>query len=595
MKQTVLLWHRCKANLISMMRLTSFLSKGVHVFLLLSFVATLSERGFAQQIKGGPATTAGRAMNIYTLSSGGNPGAGTTPFIPTNKFGSIGQPAAVVFNPALPNPNHNSSGVLTTSDGAAGSATISAPLPTAQPTGLTFSNITATSYTVSFTAATGSPAGYLVLRKEGSAITANPGVGSTYPLNFALDDAIVVSVGSSISITQSSLTPGTVYYYKIFSYNGTGNVTNYLLTSPLQGSSLAALPGGQATLLSYSNVTATSLTASFTAAAGTTGYIALRKSGSAPISVPSLATAYSSGSLGDATVVYVGSGTTFNDSGLTPGSEYFYAIISFNGSGITLNYLTASPLTSSTLSAAPTAQPTSLIFSSVTSTTLAASFTAAAGADGYLVLRKTGSAPGSVPLNANAYAVGSTLGDATVVHAGSASTFNDASLTAGTDYYYKVYSYKGIGIGTNYLITTPLAGNQVTESVAPTALTFSGFTSTSLNASFTAAANATGYLAIRRAGASPTGVPVDGTSYTVGATVGDGQVAYVGTGASFSDVGLTGGTIYHYDIYSYTGATGFNYVSGTPLEGSAATLSEIPSAQPTSLVFSNPQPTQLAL
>ena len=596
MKQTVLLWRLLNACLSSKVRSTPLSYKGIRLLLAIVFLGVFAENGWAQKISGGAADNTGRAMNIYTLSSGGNPGAGTTPFIPTNKFGSVGQPAAIVFNPAIPNPNHNSSGVLTNPTAAEVAGTVLAAEPTAQPTGLNFSSPSQTSYTISFTAASPAPTGgYLVLRKENSAITASPTDSNLPSVNTSLGDALVVSVGSSISIAQSPLTPGTTYFYRIFSYNGSGSTTNYLSTSPLSGSSLAAIPTGQSSGLSFSNVAANSLTVSFTAAPGADGYVVLRKSSSAPSSVPTIATTYPLGTLGDATVVYVGAATTFNDASLTPGTEYYYVVIPFSGIGIQTNYLTTGLLPKSTLSVAPTAQPTALVFSSVTSTTLTGSFTAAAGADGYLVLRKSGSAPVSVPANANVYALGATLGDATVVHAGSASTFNEASLAAGTDYYYKVFAYKGAGIGTNYLTTTPLSGNQVMESVAPTALTFSGFTSSSLNASFTAAANATGYLAIRRLGASPTGVPVDGTSYTVGATLGDGVVAFIGTGTSFSDSGLTGGTLYHYDIYSYTGATGFNYVSGTPLEGSATTLSAIPTAQPTALVFSNPQPAQLTL
>ncbi|MBM4398972.1 MAG: endonuclease, partial [Candidatus Cloacimonetes bacterium] len=42
--------------------------------------------------------------------------------------------------------------------------------------------------------------------------------------------------GSGISFSQASLSPSTTYYYKIYSYNGSGSSTNYLVTSPLAGS-----------------------------------------------------------------------------------------------------------------------------------------------------------------------------------------------------------------------------------------------------------------------------------------------------------------------------------------------------------------------
>ena len=49
---------------------------------------------------------------------------------------------------------------------------------------------------------------------------------------------------------------------------------------------------------------------------------------------------------------------------------------------------------------------------------------------------------------------------------------------------------------------------------------------------------------------------MDGTTYTTGASLGSATVAYAGTGTSFSDTGLTDGTIYYYTAYAYTGTAG---------------------------------------
>ena len=144
MRQTVLLWLLQRAHPLSRMRSTSFSGRSISLCLVIVFLITWAEKGAAQQITGGPATTAGRAMNIYTISSGGNPGAATTPFVPTNKFGSVGQPAAIVFDPLLPNPNHNSSGVLTNPTAAQIAGTVLAAVPPAQPTNLIFPSPTQT-------------------------------------------------------------------------------------------------------------------------------------------------------------------------------------------------------------------------------------------------------------------------------------------------------------------------------------------------------------------------------------------------------------------------------------------------------------------
>ncbi|MBI2417673.1 MAG: endonuclease/exonuclease/phosphatase family protein [Ignavibacteriales bacterium] len=122
---------------------------------------------------------------------------------------------------------------------------------------------------------------------------------------------------------------------------------------------------------------------------------------------------------------------------------------------------------------APTAQATNLQFSSITTTSFTGNFTAASpAADGYLVLRKAGSAPASLPANGNAYTVGSALGDAVVAYSGSGTTFANTGLSSGVTYYFKIFSFNGSGSSSTYLTTNPLSGAQATNSASP-ALTIS--------------------------------------------------------------------------------------------------------------------------
>ncbi|GEM_PF-1867716 len=108
--------------------------------------------------------------------------------------------------------------------------------PSAQPTNLAFSNVTNTSFTISYTAAAGSPDGYIALRKTGSSPTGIPLDGTFYSAGNSVGDATVAYIGSNISFEQTGLNPGTTYFYKIYSYNGSGNSVNYLTVSPLSGS-----------------------------------------------------------------------------------------------------------------------------------------------------------------------------------------------------------------------------------------------------------------------------------------------------------------------------------------------------------------------
>jgi hypothetical protein len=82
-----------------------------------------------------------------------------------------------------------------------------------------------------------------------------------------------------------------------------------------------------------------------------------------------------------------------------------------------------------------------------------------------------------------------------------------------------------------------------------------------------------------KSGSAPTGTPTDGTAYIANATygsgtaIGDGYVAYNGTGSSFTLSGLSASTAYYLKIYEYNGTnTSINYLtSGTPAEANQST------------------------
>lgn len=226
------------------------------------------------------------------------------------------------------------------------SGSVLASEPTSQPTNLLFSSISDTAMTLAWTAATGSPTGYIVLMKSGSSPTDVPVDGSEYNAGDTIGTSTVVYRGTSTGFTKSSLTASTVYYFDVFSFNGTTGTYNYLTTSPLEGSqtTYATQPSAQPTSLVFSAVKSTSMTLSWTGS-GADGYLALRRSGASPTGTPADGTAYSVNDvLGDGTVEFVGSGTTFTDSGLTSGVTYYYDIFAYNGTTGTYNYLVTTPL-----------------------------------------------------------------------------------------------------------------------------------------------------------------------------------------------------------------------------------------------------------
>lgn len=107
--------------------------------------------------------------------------------------------------------------------------------PVVAPTAFSTSKKTATSYDVSYTAAAVAPTGYIVFRSTGSAPTISPVDGTTYTAGNSYTGGDCVYIGNGTAFSESSLSTGATYYYKIFAYNGSGTMINYLQSSPLQG------------------------------------------------------------------------------------------------------------------------------------------------------------------------------------------------------------------------------------------------------------------------------------------------------------------------------------------------------------------------
>ncbi len=106
--------------------------------------------------------------------------------------------------------------------------------PTTQADMLQFPNVKTYSLDATFN---GSSAvdGYLVLRKEGAAITGVPVDGVVYQRGDIIGDAQVVSSDASFSFSPNNIVADTDYHFSIFSYNGPSTFRNYLTSSPTNG------------------------------------------------------------------------------------------------------------------------------------------------------------------------------------------------------------------------------------------------------------------------------------------------------------------------------------------------------------------------
>lgn len=120
------------------------------------------------------------------------------------------------------------------------SGTVLASQPTTQPTTLTFTNVTSTTFTANWN--NGNGASRLLLIRSGSAVNSSPVDSNTYVASPIFGNGseigtgnFVAYAGSSNSVTITGLTPATAYYVSVFEYNGSGETENYLTTSPLTG------------------------------------------------------------------------------------------------------------------------------------------------------------------------------------------------------------------------------------------------------------------------------------------------------------------------------------------------------------------------
>jgi hypothetical protein len=185
---------------------------------------------------------------------------------------------------------------------------------------------------------------------------------------------------------------------------------------------------------------------------------------------------YSVGDLvGGAAVVLAGRSTEFIEIDLAPATTYNYGIYTVAGDGLLSNYRTVDPLVTeaSTLSLEPATQATGLTFVDVSFTGIGVNFnTNQENSTGYLVVSRIDVEVDFVPVDGQGYDVDEFVGgndDQQILGNSSSNSLSHNGLTSGDTYFYKVFSFNGSGISTNYFIDNPLSGNKETlvDNTAP--------------------------------------------------------------------------------------------------------------------------------
>ena len=338
--------------------------------------------------------------------------------------------------------NPGSGNVTLTSSGQYDAYFASLNLATPPPvvTGVTASNPSSSSFTVSWNASAGA-GGYFLDVSTASDF-------STFVTGYTNKE-----LGNVTSNSVTGLSGGTTYYARVKACAGV------VVNTSSASASIKLIPSAPVSAAA-GNITATTFTANWAASNGANGY---RLDVSQTSSFVSYVSGYQNLDVGNAISYVV-------NTNLNPGTTYYYRVRAYNTSGTSYNSLTKSLVT---LPGAPVATGAS----SITQTSFSANWNFTTSANGY---RLDVSPAGDFSSFVSGYED---------VDVDSVNTFSvNSGIIAGTTYYYRIRAYNASGTGassnTISLVTTP---------AAPTAIAASSIQSANFIANWNSVAAAAGY------------------------------------------------------------------------------------------------------
>ena len=278
----------------------------------------------------------------------------------------------------------------------------------------------------------------------------------------------------SVTITNpmgGAATPKNGFFspFKSGSFTGFIDIDDAVMYAGAEDVTAPADPTGGAA----ASILATQQDISWTAASGGVdggGYMVVRgiADPAAPLQANGIYAVGNTVAIGE-TVVYLGTGTSFTDTGLTANTPYYYRIYTVDKA---FNYSSALTFTSTTAAAVtlepePNVQASGLSFSNVTGTGFDISWTAGNGSKSLVVVKAVSNVD-SDPIDGGIYVASPTFGSGTqigsgnyVVYNGTGNSTSITGLSLNTIYYVKVYTFNVNAAGTeNYLTTSPASGNQ---------------------------------------------------------------------------------------------------------------------------------------
>jgi transcriptional regulator CtsR len=355
------------------------------------------------------------------------------------------------------------------------------------PSGLIAGAISSSQINLSWTDNSGNETGFKIERKTGA--------GGTY--------LQIASTGANIAAySDTGLTAGTTYYYRVRAYNSNGDSA---YSNEVNAATLASPPTSPSGLIAAA-ISSSQINLSWTDNSGNeTGFKIERKTGSGGT--------YQQVATAGANI------TAYSDTGLTAGTTYYYRVRAYNANG---DSAYSNEANAATLASPPTS-PSGLTAAAISSSQINLSWTDNSGNEtGFKIERKTGSG--------GTYQQVATAG-------ANITAYSDTGLTAGTTYYYRVRAYNANG-DSAYSNEANAATLAFPPTAATNAATNVGFNSATLNAT----------------------VNPNGTETTVyfqwGTTVFYGNTTSTQSiGSGISDVsvtanltGLSSDTTYHYRV-----------------------------------------------
>jgi hypothetical protein len=341
--------------------------------------------------------------------------------------------------------------------------------PTVQANGISFSSVTANSFTISWTN-NGNGSNRMVVMRQGSPVTFAPVDGTNYTginsvFNFATnqdtDNNRIVFAGTGSSVNVTGLSGNTTYHVAIYEFNGTlaNNSANFLITSPPTASqtTIPNQPTQNVNTLVFSNFQTNALTLSWNVPSGDVGanrIVVARLFSTAQVP-PTDGVGYTPNTTfgsGDPTgtgnfVVYNGNApNSVTVTGLSPATRYAFDIYEYNGSGTTANYNPSGASANRfTLKAEPVGGISTLSLSNITKTSIKLDWTLeSTPPDSVIIFRRAGSSATFAPADGRAYNIGELDASGWRVLTklvGTTTTFTATNLSSGTTHYFRIYAF----------------------------------------------------------------------------------------------------------------------------------------------------------